>query len=89
MPTPDIIHRLVKRFEEHRDSYLSGKYNETQLRSEFLDPFFEALGLRGQGEIIVGIRYAHPNLQGTVRVSVTGTLINGAAIIGWMKLSGK
>ena len=44
MTTPDIIHQLVKRFDEHKEAYRSGKYNETQLRREFLDPFFEALG---------------------------------------------
>ncbi len=38
------IKRLVKKFEEHKDSYKSGKYNEAQLRQEFLDPFFAALG---------------------------------------------
>ncbi|MCX6035152.1 MAG: restriction endonuclease subunit M, partial [Chloroflexi bacterium] len=44
MAAPDSIQQLVKRFEEHRFSYLSGKYNEAQLRQEFLNPFFEALG---------------------------------------------
>ncbi|CAG1013013.1 partial Type IIS restriction enzyme Eco57I, partial [Anaerolineales bacterium] len=44
MTAPEIIHQLVKRFDEHRDAYRSGKYNETQLRREFLDPFFDALG---------------------------------------------
>jgi hypothetical protein len=44
MPAPDNIKDLVKRFEEHREAYRSGRYNETQLRREFLDPFFEALG---------------------------------------------
>lgn len=44
MSAPEIIHRLVQRFAEHHDTYTSGKYNETQLRREFLDPFFEALG---------------------------------------------
>jgi hypothetical protein len=44
MPAPDIIKDLVRRFDEHRDAYRSGKYNETQLRREFLDPFFEASG---------------------------------------------
>ncbi len=44
MAAPDSIQQLVKRFEEHRLSYLSGKYNEAQLRQEFLNPFFEALG---------------------------------------------
>ena len=44
MPAPDVVRELVKRFEENIDSYRSGKYNETQLRREFLDPLFEALG---------------------------------------------
>jgi hypothetical protein len=44
MSAPENIHQLVKRFEDNRESYRSGKYNETQLRREFLDPFFEALG---------------------------------------------
>ena len=44
MTTPESIKQLVQRFEEHRETYRSGKYNETQLRREFLDPFFEALG---------------------------------------------
>ena len=28
----------------HRESYISPRYNETQLRREFVDPFFKALG---------------------------------------------
>ena len=44
MPAPEIIHQLVARFEENREAYHSGKYNEAQLRQEFLDKFFEALG---------------------------------------------
>ncbi len=44
MPAPEIIHQLVARFTENRAAYRSGKYNEAQLRQEFLDPFFEALG---------------------------------------------
>jgi hypothetical protein len=44
MPAPENIHQLVKRFEEQLDSYRLSKYNEAQLRHEFLNPFFEALG---------------------------------------------
>jgi hypothetical protein len=44
MPAPENIRQLVKRFEEHLDAYRLSKYNEAQLRREFLDPFFEALG---------------------------------------------
>jgi hypothetical protein len=44
MTAPDIVKNLVERFEQHRDAYRAGRYNETQLRREFLDPFFEASG---------------------------------------------
>lgn len=44
MPAPEIIKKLVDQFTQNRESYRSGKYNEAQLRQEFLDPFFEALG---------------------------------------------
>jgi hypothetical protein len=43
-PAPDAVKRLVDSFDRNRDAYLSGSYNETQLRREFIDPFFEALG---------------------------------------------
>lgn len=44
MSAPDTIKSLVERFERNYEQYRAGKYNETQLRREFLDPFFEALG---------------------------------------------
>jgi len=44
MPAPEIIHQLVQQFSDNRDAYRSGRYNEAQLRQEFLNPFFEALG---------------------------------------------
>ena len=44
MSTPKAIQDLVARFAENRDVYCSSEYNETQLRREFLDPFFKALG---------------------------------------------
>lgn len=44
MSAPKGILDLVERFERNLESYKNGKYNETQLRREFLDPFFEALG---------------------------------------------
>jgi type I restriction-modification system DNA methylase subunit len=44
MSLPIEITALIERFERNRESYLSGYYNETQLRREFLDPFFTALG---------------------------------------------
>jgi hypothetical protein len=44
MPAPREICDLVDRFAEHADAYRSGAYNETQLRREFVDPMFKALG---------------------------------------------
>lgn len=38
------IKNLVKTYESNRDYYLSSSYNETQLRTDFLNPFFELLG---------------------------------------------
>jgi hypothetical protein len=43
-PAPQIILDLVERFERNFEVYTSGSYNETQVRREFIDPFFEALG---------------------------------------------
>ncbi|MDP1624355.1 MAG: N-6 DNA methylase [bacterium] len=40
---PAIIHKLVETFEQNLDSYRFSK-NETELRREFLDKFFTALG---------------------------------------------
>ena len=38
------ISNLVERFERNIEAYRSPAYNETQLRREFIDPFFETLG---------------------------------------------
>ena len=44
MAAPREIEELVERFERNVEAYKSGRYNETQLRREFIDPFFKALG---------------------------------------------
>lgn len=44
MNPPKHIANLVDQFHEHRDAYHKGKYNETQLRVDYLDPLFSALG---------------------------------------------
>ncbi|MBN1536775.1 MAG: N-6 DNA methylase [Anaerolineales bacterium] len=43
-PTPQKIIDLVDHFSTQLDDYKAGKYNETQLRRDFLDPFFAELG---------------------------------------------
>ncbi|MEI2761464.1 MAG: DNA methyltransferase [Methanothrix soehngenii] len=44
LAAPKEIVELVERFESNREAYKSGHYNETQVRREFVDPLFKALG---------------------------------------------
>ena len=44
MSAPPVIADLVERFDQQSDAYKSGQYNEAQLRKEFVDPMFKALG---------------------------------------------
>jgi len=41
---PSDILRLIKQFDRNIDSYRSPSYKEAQLRNEFVNPFFQALG---------------------------------------------
>jgi len=41
---PSRVKELVETFEQHIETYRSQQYNETQLRREFIDPFFTELG---------------------------------------------
>ena len=44
MSVPKQVSALVETFARNRETYTSPSYNETQLRREFLDPLFSALG---------------------------------------------
>lgn len=44
MPAPQKIIELVERFERNKEAYEAPRYNETQVRREFIDPLFKALG---------------------------------------------
>ncbi|MBI5436009.1 MAG: N-6 DNA methylase [Nitrosomonadales bacterium] len=44
MPAPPAVLNLVENFGRNLDAYRSGKYNETQVRRDFIDPLFKALG---------------------------------------------
>jgi len=44
MTAPDSIKKLIDTFDNNLDAYKKGAYNETQVRREFIDPFFQALG---------------------------------------------
>ncbi|MBN1664855.1 MAG: Eco57I restriction-modification methylase domain-containing protein [Deltaproteobacteria bacterium] len=44
MSVPDRIKELTRTFDDNLEAYKKGSYNETQVRREFIDPFFEELG---------------------------------------------
>ncbi len=44
MSAPSKVIELVERFNDNLDSYKRGNYNETKLRIEYINPFFEELG---------------------------------------------
>ena len=44
IPPPPGLVELVERFREHADDYAEGRYNETELRRDFLDPLLKTLG---------------------------------------------
>ena len=44
MTVPTKVLELVERFDRNLEPYKQVKYNETQVRLEFINPFFEELG---------------------------------------------
>ena len=44
MTGPPILRELIDRFDNNKEAYLSPRYNEAQVRREFIDPFFRQLG---------------------------------------------
>jgi hypothetical protein len=44
MPVPPEIRALVERYRDNRSDYEAARYKEAQVRKEFIDPFFKALG---------------------------------------------
>ena len=71
MRTPDSILRLVDTFDSHKEHYKSQKYNETQLRREFLDPFFKALGWDIDNKL--GYAGAHKDVIHEDAIKIGGT----------------
>jgi len=44
MSAPDIIRQLTATFANNLAAYKSGRFNEAQVRIQFINPMFEALG---------------------------------------------
>ncbi len=73
MPIPSLVLDLLERFERNLVDYRAVHYNETELRRDFLDPFFEALGWdvsnrRGYGESLREVIHEDSlRIEGAVR----------------------
>jgi len=73
MAVPESIQPLVDKYTFHRDAYIRGqeKYNEAQLRQDFTDPFFHALGWdvnnnKGHSEAYREVMHGEPiRIRGT------------------------
>ena len=76
MDIPKKVLELVERFENNLESYKKGQFKETQVRREFIDPFFEELGwdiANKQGyaeaykEVVISNTKAMQSIDDTVR----------------------
>ncbi|MEN6611651.1 MAG: TaqI-like C-terminal specificity domain-containing protein [Methanoregulaceae archaeon] len=75
MAVPESIQPLVDKYTFHRDAYIRGqeKYNESQLRQDFTDPFFHALGWdvnnnKGHSEAYREVLHEEPvRIRGTTK----------------------
>ena len=68
MPAPKSIRQLVERFENNIQDYRSGNYNETQVRQEFVNPLFKALGWDVDNEAGHAERYKDVIHEATVKM---------------------
>ena len=69
MPAPAEVRDLIQRFRENEAAYRSPQYNETQVRVEFIDPLFRALGWDVANEAGVGEQFKDVVHEDTLRAS--------------------
>ncbi len=85
MPAPPEIVDLVKRFDQYYAKYTSQSYNEFQVRKEFIDPFFEALGWDVNNRSGLDERYKDVIHEDTVRVEKSTKAPDYSFRIGGMR----
>ncbi|OHB57100.1 MAG: hypothetical protein A2Y12_20675 [Planctomycetes bacterium GWF2_42_9] len=69
--TPEIIQQLVENFGRNVESFKGAGYNETQVRREFIDPFFETLGWDIQNKSGTAAAYKDVIHEDTIKVGTS------------------
>jgi hypothetical protein len=84
MAVPDVIIKLIERFDIHRTSYIhSGEtYNETKLRQDYLDHFFIALGWDVYNKQGWSEQAREVSVEQTIKISGTTDFIDYSFKIG-------
>ncbi len=71
MKVPADVSKIIDRFHRNAAAYRSGHYNETQVRREFIDPFFRALGWDVENE--QGAQEAYKDVVHEDAIKIGGT----------------
>ncbi len=68
MAVPQKVVDLVMRYQQYEKTYRSGQYNETQVRRDFIDSLFKALGWDIDNEQGYPEAYRHVIHEDAIRI---------------------
>jgi type I restriction-modification system DNA methylase subunit len=71
MPAPQAVLTLIENFERNLDAYRNGQYNETQVRRDFIDPLFKALGWDMDNSLGYAEAYRDVIHEDTIKVGIS------------------
>jgi type I restriction-modification system DNA methylase subunit len=66
--TPELILQLVETFDRNIDNFKSQTYHEAQVRQQFINPFFEALGWDMQNKAGIALAYSDVIHEDVIKV---------------------
>jgi type I restriction-modification system DNA methylase subunit len=66
--TPQLILQLVETFDRNIDNFKKQNYNEAQVRQQFINPFFEALGWDMQNKAGIALAYSDVIHEDAIKV---------------------
>ena len=66
--TPELILQLVETFDRNIDNFKKQNYHEAQVRQQFINPFFEALGWDMQNKAGIALAYSDVIHEDAIKV---------------------